>query len=79
MHHCTLYRNLIYCLQQKLVIGDDSGQVFCYEFKRGEPQVVFQSKVFEGPITSVALAGPPTKKDNVRLQQYKESQCSIIA
>ena len=51
--------------QQKLVIADDSGQISCYEFKKGEPQVVFQSKIFEGPITSVALGGNPQKRDKV--------------
>lgn len=47
------------------MIGDDSGQLSCYEFKKGEPQVVFQAKVFEGPITSVALGGNPVKRDKV--------------
>eukprot|EP00981_Chlorochromonas_danica_P004752 scaffold954_cov173-Ochromonas_danica.AAC.38 len=54
--------------KQKLVVGDDSGQIGCYEFKKGEPQIVFQMKVFEGPITSVALGGGnPQKRDRIFL------------
>eukprot|EP01038_Epipyxis_sp_PR26KG_P007245 gene7245-9877_t len=51
--------------KQKLVIADDSGQVSCYEFKKGEPQVVFQLKVFDGPVTCVALGGNTSKKDKI--------------
>jgi hypothetical protein len=52
-------------LQQKLVIGDDSGQLTCFEFKKGEPQVVFQSKIFDGAISSVATGGVGMKRDRV--------------
>ncbi len=51
---------------QKLVTGDDSGQVGCYEFKKGEPQTVFVAKPFEGPISCVAIGGNVLKKDKVR-------------
>eukprot|EP01041_Mallomonas_annulata_P002961 gene2961-5812_t len=50
-------------LKQKLIAGDDSGTLSCYEFKKGEPQNVFQVKPFEGPITSVALGGTSQKRD----------------
>ena len=51
--------------KQKLVVGDDSGFVYCYEFKKGEPQIVFSYKAFEGPITSVAIGGTSNKRDKV--------------
>lgn len=51
--------------KQKLVIGDDSGQLSCFEFKKGEPQIVFQTKVFDGPIACVALGGPRQKRDKI--------------
>ena len=54
-------------IQQKLLIGDDSGQISCYEFKRGEPQIVFQAKPFEGAITCLELGGNPAKRDKVRI------------
>jgi len=54
-------------MKQKLLIGDNSGMLSCYEFRKGEPQVVFQTKVFEGPITSVALGGNPSKRDKIFL------------
>lgn len=53
--------------KQKLVVGDDSGQLHCYEFKRGEPQIVFQVKVFDGPISSIALGGSAQKRDKIFL------------
>lgn len=52
-------------MKQKLLIGDDSGTLSCYEFRKGEPQVVFQTKVFDGPISCVALGGNSPKKDKV--------------
>jgi hypothetical protein len=52
-------------LQQKLLIADDSGQISCYEFKKGEPQVVFQTKPFDGPVSCLALGGPIAKRDRV--------------
>ena len=52
-------------LKQKLVVGDDSGTVGCYEFKKGEPQPVFTYKAFEGPISCVGLGGTPQKKDKI--------------
>lgn len=51
--------------KQKLVVGDDSGLISCYEFKKGEPQVVFQTKAFDGPITSVAIGGTEAKKEKI--------------
>jgi Bardet-Biedl syndrome 7 protein len=52
--------------QQKLVTGDDSGHVGCYEFKKGAPQTVFLTRVFDGPISCVAIGGNVQKKDKVR-------------
>ena len=51
--------------KQKLVAGDDSGHVGCYEFKKGEPQTVFVVRPFEGPITRVVLGGNQLKSDNI--------------
>ena len=51
--------------KQKLIVGDDSGHLGCYEFKKGEPQTVFLARPFEGPITCVALGGNPQKRDKV--------------
>ena len=51
--------------KQKLVVGDDSGQVHCYEFKKGEPQLVFSSKIFEDAVTAVSVGGGTVKKDNM--------------
>ena len=53
--------------KQKLVTGDDSGQVGCYEFKKGEPQTVFNAKPFDGPISCVAIGGVVLKRDKVKL------------
>lgn len=61
-----LFYFLLSNLQQKLVTGDDSGHVGCYEFKKGAPQTVFLSKVFDGPISCVAIGGNVQKKDKVR-------------
>lgn len=47
------------------MIGDDSGHITCYEFKKGEPQIVFQTKFFDEPITSVTLGGTGPKLDRV--------------
>ena len=52
-------------LKQKLVIADDSGTVGCYEFKKGEPQIVFNNKLFDGPITNVAIGGTLNKRDKI--------------
>jgi hypothetical protein len=53
-------------VQQKLVIGDDSGTLSCFEFNKGEPQIVFQMKVFEnGGISSIAIGGNHLKPDKV--------------
>ena len=52
-------------LKQKLVVGDDSGTVGCYEFKKGEPQTVFTHKPFEGPISSLAIGGTYQKRDKI--------------
>jgi Bardet-Biedl syndrome 7 protein len=53
--------------KQKLLIGDDSGQLSCFEFKKGEPQIVFQTKVFEGPVSCICLGGNPQKRDKIFL------------
>lgn len=47
------------------MIGDDSGTISCYEFRKGEPQIVFQVKVFDGPVTCLALGGTAPKKDKI--------------
>jgi outer membrane protein assembly factor BamB len=57
--------------QQKLVVGDDSGTVHCYEFKRGEPQVVFETKVFNAPVSCLALGGPAMKRDKVISRSFR--------
>ena len=41
--------------KDKLVVGDDSGLVSCYEFKRGEPNVIFQSNTYNDAITSITI------------------------
>lgn len=51
--------------KQKLVIGDGSGNLSCYEFKNGEAHVVFTAQVFDAPITALALGGPASKKDKI--------------
>ena len=51
--------------KQKLVVGDDSGTVGCYEFKKGEPQTVFNEKAFDGPITCLSIGGPTSKRDKL--------------
>ena len=51
--------------KQKLIVGDDSGSLGCYEFKRGETTTVFQCRPFEGPISCVALGGPSVKRDKI--------------
>ena len=43
--------------RQKIVVGDDSGLLYSYDFHKGEPIPVFSTKVFEGPISCVALGG----------------------
>lgn len=55
--------------KQKLVVGDDSGMVSCYEFKKGEPQVVFNEKAFDGPISCLAIGGPISKRDKFFVAQ----------
>eukprot|EP01035_Chromulina_nebulosa_P016891 gene16891-22379_t len=55
--------------KQKLLIGDDSGQITCYEFKKGEPQVVFQARPFDSPISCVAIGGVGLKKDKIFISQ----------
>ena len=53
-------------LKQKLVVADDSGTLSCFEFKKGEPQVVFQMKPFgDDIISSIALGGDKDKNDKV--------------
>lgn len=64
-NRCTISDNNVFIKQQKLVTGDDSGSVGCYEFKKGAPQTVFLSQPFDGPISCVAIGGNPQKKDKV--------------
>ena len=53
------------------MIGDGTGDVLCYEFKKGEPQLVFQIKPFDNnlPISSVTLGGDITKTDKIFIAQ----------
>lgn len=51
--------------RQKLVTGDDSGHLGCYEFKKGEPQPVFLARPFDGPVTRVVLGGAQMKSDKI--------------
>ena len=55
--------------KQKLVVGDDSGHIGCYKFKKGEPQVVFTTRPFTSPITSVILGGNQLKSDKIFTSQ----------
>ena len=44
--------------RQKIVVGDDMGMLHCYDFKKGEPILVFETQVFENqPVTCVTLGG----------------------
>ena len=43
--------------RQKIVVGDDSGTVSCFDFKKGEPVSVFATSVFSGPVSCIALGG----------------------
>lgn len=51
-------------LRQKLVIGDDSGAVMCYQFRKGEPTLIFQSQAFDEPITCTTVALDKSGKDD---------------
>jgi hypothetical protein len=65
MHpHLILYTYLL-CPQQKLLVGDDSGTLSCYEFTKGAPQMLFQARPFECPISSIALGGNPLKRNEI--------------
>lgn len=48
---------------QKLVVGDDGGQVSCFKFKKGDSQLVFQTPQLEKPISALTLGGPHGHKD----------------
>mmetsp|Transcript_16480 Transcript_16480/g.15800 ORF Transcript_16480/g.15800 Transcript_16480/m.15800 type:complete len:748 (+) Transcript_16480:77-2320(+) len=51
--------------KQKVITGDDSGHLGCYEFKKGEPQTVFLARLFDGPISCVAVGGNIQKRDKI--------------
>ena len=51
--------------KQKLVVGDDSGAIHCYEFTKGEAQSVFTNQVFDGPVSSVSIGGVAPKRDKI--------------
>mmetsp|Transcript_26862 Transcript_26862/g.33595 ORF Transcript_26862/g.33595 Transcript_26862/m.33595 type:complete len:726 (-) Transcript_26862:330-2507(-) len=51
--------------KQKMVIGDDSGTLSCFEIKRGEPQSVFRLTGDNGPVVCVTMGGAAAKKDKV--------------
>ena len=50
-------------LKQKLVVGDDSGNLVCYQFKKGEPTLIFQTQTFDEPITCTTVAIDKSGKD----------------
>ncbi len=62
--------------RQKIVVGDDTGMLHCYDFKRGEPVVVFEAQLFENqPVTCLALGGDnPIKRDKL----YASSDQKIV-
>lgn len=49
---------------QKLIVGDDSGTIHCYEFKKREPLLVFRTEYFKTPVSCVSLASGP-KTENI--------------
>merc|ERR1719502_2359929 len=51
--------------KQKIVIGDDRGEVECFEMKKGEAQKVFAEKVEGTGINVLALGGSLAKRDKV--------------
>ena len=51
--------------KQKLVIGDDSGEVVCFEMKKGEAQPVFKTTVEGSGVNVLALGGSLAKRDKV--------------
>lgn len=51
--------------KQKIVIGDDTGNVECFEMKKGEAQVVFKTPVEGGGINVLALGGALGKREKV--------------
>jgi len=53
--------------RQKIVVGDDSGTIYCYDFKKGEPVTVFETKAFEtDPVTCITIGGDnPLKRDKI--------------
>lgn len=50
--------------KQKVVVGDDSGSVTCFETKKGAPVVTFKTLPGE-EISALALGGPIGKKDKI--------------
>lgn len=52
--------------KQKLVVGDDSGHLGCYEFTKGDARKVFVARPFDYAISSVVLGGTnPASKDEI--------------
>mmetsp|Transcript_298 Transcript_298/g.283 ORF Transcript_298/g.283 Transcript_298/m.283 type:complete len:734 (-) Transcript_298:90-2291(-) len=51
--------------KQKLCAGDDTGNISCHEFKKGEPIVVFNTNFFDGPVSNLTIGGIHTKKDKI--------------
>ena len=53
--------------RQKIVVGDDTGTIYCYDFKKGEPICVFETKAFETePVTCITIGGDnPLKRDKI--------------
>ena len=58
--------------KQKLLVGDDSGTIYCYEFKKGEPLVVFTYKVFDGPVSSLTIGGISSKRDKIFASSHQK-------
>ena len=58
--------------KQKLLVGDDSGIIYCYEFKKGEPLVVFTYKAFDGPVSSLTIGGISSKRDKIFASSHQK-------
>ncbi|CAM9525509.1 unnamed protein product [Ectocarpus fasciculatus] len=51
--------------KQKIVVGDDSGSIHCYEFKKGEAHTVFSVRPFQTPVSCVVITGIAMKGDKI--------------
>lgn len=51
--------------RQKIVIGDDSGSITCFQVKKGEAQVVYKTDSDEHEVGCLALGGTKGSKDKI--------------